>query len=297
MQRADFVLQVFDTDYELSRSDLQRSRFLGSLFSGRYEEKHIAALDLDESLQPAFEIVYDYLVTGKVMDVPNDLFQDVLFVASYLDVPNLVSYLAGKIETLPREVVDSCVECFEVPEVVGALFSYYVNNTPYFADLPNWVQEEILTRETEIPEQGRQLYSRLFALPLGNTNLAEFFRKLRYSYGRNRYAYGYGRRCQGSRQPILLNSEQVGLNTREGRISYRVDDEFFFCPKEHPYLRMGKYDELCCGQARVADDRIRGYKALQSAYGYLVLVPENFIGDYVVSESYAISPQGDVILS
>lgn len=58
------------------------------------------------------------------------MFQDVLFVASYLDVPDLISYLTRKIETLPREVVDSCLECFEVPEVLDALFVYYVNKIP-----------------------------------------------------------------------------------------------------------------------------------------------------------------------
>ncbi|SOB73995.1 hypothetical protein BQ9231_00112 [Cedratvirus lausannensis] len=60
---------------------------------------------------------------------------------------------------------------------------------------------------------------------------------------------------------------------------------------------MNRAGELCCAQVKVADDRIEGYKALQSTYGYLVLVPENFIRDYIVSESYTVSPQGDVVLS
>ncbi|SPN79799.1 SKP1/BTB/POZ domain-containing protein, partial [Cedratvirus Zaza IHUMI] len=93
---------VFDIDYELSRSDLQRSRFLQSLFSGGYREERTVTLDLDESLKPAFDIVYDYLVTREIIDIPDNLFQDVLFVTSYLDSPDLISYLARRIETLPN---------------------------------------------------------------------------------------------------------------------------------------------------------------------------------------------------
>nr|WIL04940.1 SKP1/BTB/POZ domain-containing protein [Cedratvirus duvanny] len=292
MQKGDFVLQVFDTDYKLSRSDLQRSRFLRSLFSGRYKEKHFAILDLDQSLQPAFDIVYDYLVMGELTDVPKDLFQDVLFLASYIDSPSLISLLVERIETLPREVLNSCAECLEVPEVRDALFAYYVDSTPYFADLPGWFQTIILERETEDPVQGGELYSRLFNLPPRQSNLF----KQNLGSLRDRYAPDYMKRCQGQARPLILNSKQVGLNTSEQRTSYRVDDEFFACSDMYPILKMSNRGELCCGRAKVVDDHIRSYKALQSPFAYLVLVPEDFVGDYIVSTNYTISPQGDVIL-
>jgi hypothetical protein len=288
MQRADFVLRAFDTNYELSRSNLSRSRFLQSLFSGRYRERYGADLELDQSLQPAFDIVYDYLVTGELIDIPKDLFQDVLFLASYLDSPDLISLLIERIDTLPREVLDSCAECLEVPEIRDVLFAYYVSNTSYFTDLPSWVQTLILERETEQPREGEELYSRLFDLPPRQTNLS----KQSPQSLENRYAPGYRIRCQGSTRPVLLSSTQVGLRT-----SYRLGDEFFACPDAYPNLKMSRRNELCCGRARVPDSRIRGYKALQSPSGYLVLVPQEFTGDYIVSTDYTLTPDGAVVIN
>lgn len=62
--------------------------------------------------------------------------------------------------------------------------------------------------------------------------------------------------------------------------SYKVGDEFFACPTVCPHLFMDDRGELCCRQhTRVADERIREYQTLQSPFGYLVLVPKDFVGD------------------
>lgn len=160
------MLHVFGTDYDLPSFAIEESKFLKSLFSGRYGERHTAQLHLDESLQPAFDIVYGYLFAGQLKEIPVELFQDVLLLASYLNIPALFPLLADELQSLPWEIVDTCTECANIPEIREGLFDYYTSNLTFFSDLPLWVQKKFPERETERPAEGEKLYLFLSSLPV-----------------------------------------------------------------------------------------------------------------------------------
>ncbi|SHO33535.1 Hypothetical protein BQ3484_467 [Cedratvirus A11] len=290
MQEPEFTLEVFDRGYVLPPSAVQRSKFLTSLFSGKYREEQHVELNLDQSLQPAFEIVYDYLLNQRLdhrsILSNRELFQDVFFLASYLNIPSLVITLASESQNFDEETLTSFMEFLEEPEVRNVLFRYHVSVHRYFAELPEWVQEEILQKQTAQNVKSGELYTLL--LPplideeIDRSNLRDL---------RARYPPGYSRTCQTAHRPRVIQAENI--TSRAFLVSDIGLEQFTVCPDAFPELRFNSRGELCCGKIASRDPRIKSYKPFSSPLGYTILVPGNFVGDYILTTDYTILPSGN----
>ncbi|SHO33526.1 Hypothetical protein BQ3484_458 [Cedratvirus A11] len=223
------------------------------------------------------------MLTGELPSVQADYFEDLVFLASYLDIPVLLDYLSTQVKTLPQRVIDACEECLEVPEIREAILDYYLRKSTYFtARAPRWVKQEFLERETkELPEDNSQpLYiilprQDLFALSSQKEKVT-----------------GSNSRYSRYRKPKNTTPQSVTLpHLQEQTNLHLLGREFYSCP-EGLYLKNSD-GSLWCGS--YTGEGTIPYKSVKSPYGFTIFLPRNFKGDYVYSTDYEVTPLGVVV--
>lgn len=287
------TIVAFGKNYIFNERNIQSSNYLKTLFGGSFREKNEVELDIDPDLEPAFNYLYDYL-TQELQDVPVKLFSDIVFLASFFGIEDLLTKLVNVTRFLPLQVLLSCSGCLAEPDVKEAIFYILLDKVTDFADLPKWAQNEFMRRQTgNFPEvQGLPLYLFLEPLP-EKTSIEEV---------KVEYDESYNRRCHLSRRPGIITLVSVPKAQELGKV-YLNQGNLYLCSGKNQTLRKNAIGEFCCYPRSNPEDlkelpsRYKAMMAHTKDVSYPILLPQKFVGDYIYTESYDLVPQQGIIVS
>ncbi|SOB74493.1 hypothetical protein BQ9231_00610 [Cedratvirus lausannensis] len=272
MQQARrYNLLVLDKLYPIDESMLRRSGYLDSLFSGRFGNEETKRFSLNPSEEEAFQFVYDYL-SGEEPVLPVDLFPEVLNLASFLDIPDLIDYLVLQIGKIPLHILRSVQP---LPQIEVPLAEYFLRNTSKFALLPPWVQEFFIENQTKKhPKEVRK------------EPLLLFIRKRIKPNKGKKVKFGA---CVGETRPNEIDIASIPYSIRAGRRIYDYRDKILTCPKKYPRLNLRDNWDVCCskkGNLNVElGSLLESSTPVETDLG-LVFVPTSYNKDFIFTRGY-----------
>jgi hypothetical protein len=252
---------------------LQRSGYLASLFSGRFGTEETKNFSLDPKAEEAFQFVYAYL-SGDDPSLPVDLFPEVLYLASFLDIPDLIHYLVSQMKQrkIPLQVLRS-VE--PLPQIEIPLAEYLLQNTRKFSLLPPWIQEFFIENQTTKPPKD-----------VKKEPLLLFIRKRIKPTKSKKIKFGA---CKGESQPREIDIASIPYYIRKEDTLYDYRDKILACPKKYPRLNLRDNWDVCCSKMGNLDVGLSSFlessTPVQTDLG-LVFVPLSYDKDFIFSRDY-----------
>ncbi|QIN54152.1 BTB/POZ domain-containing protein [Cedratvirus kamchatka] len=267
-----YNLLVLGELYPIDQSMLDKSGYLASLFSGRFGQEKTKRFSLRPEDKQAFHYVYDYLL-GERPELDPALFPQVLSLASFLDMPDLLSYLQKQIEQgkIPLEVLRS-VE--PLPQIEIPLAEYFLLHTSKFSLLPPWVQEFFVENQSTSSEPNKDRPLLLFVN-----------KKIKPNKGK-KVKFGA---CLGETRPREIEAASIPQSLRSEKRVYDYRGLFLTCPKSHPRLNLNPNWDVCCAKKGNIDAQLssllESYTPVETDLG-LVFVSLSYNKDYIFARYY-----------
>lgn len=291
------IVEVFERDYPLPLSAVKRSKTFSQIFSGKYAERNRTELNFDPLLQPAWDLVYDYLLTPRTGKswasfrlLHPDLLWDLFQIGEYLQIDDLIDDFRKLIinGNIPVSDLVKYHDRYRDDSALNqAAAVAIIRGNNQFSQLPRWVQEIFSTYQTRTLPPNGFLLARVYPL-----NYQELY--LDRSTLQNKYGPQYNQFCPERQQPQVL-SEAGLVRLSPNQIIHQVDDLFLLCPSGYP-----RFDRTpCCQRGRPGRDtqvqipwqEIGDRVAMMSEGGFLVFLPPEFQGDYVHTYEYEYLPE------
>ncbi len=282
------TILAFGRAFPIPRANLTESETLSIGLSGRFAEQDEIDLDIEDQYYPAFLIIYDYLLNPNqaLPKMSPDILEQVLFLADYLTMPNLTTYL---IDTLisggysTAEILPILVNFSHLPNAAQAAENIFARRGYFWEKLSN------RTRAILEPHFNQDL-TKQFTTPIALIPIAPTLdtRKLL-----SMMPSGWARVCQkGNRPEVIDDIRDIPYLIGQGKKIAIVNDEqdrphYITCPggKQLVFKDIGGRSLPCCGTNSTLptlDPRWANLKAVMTSDGWVALIDPNHKGDFVL---------------